>query len=111
MSKRNGVNGSHGTTSTAAVADACEMVEITVPFAHPVETKDYEGEQADSGVVSVGRTGVHVNVQLGAKAARGFMRLRNGLRTSTARLADGRPVWSNADALRYLLESMVDAAD
>lgn len=115
MSKRNNGSGNlatvNGTSSTAAVAEACDMVEITVPFAHPVETRDYEGEQADSGVVSVGRTGVHVNVQLGPKAARGFMRLRNGLRASNARLGDGRPVWTNADALRYLLESMVDAAE
>lgn len=105
MSKRN------GTASTSAVANACETVEIEVPFASPVDSHDYEAEQADNGVVAVGRTGVHVNVQLGAKAARGFMRLRNGLRKANCRLVDGRPVWTNADALRYLLESMVDAAE
>lgn len=106
MSKKN-----NGTSTTAGVADLCETVAIEVPFAPPVAAKDYEVEQADSGVVAVGRVGVHVNVQLGPKAARGFMRLRNGLRRANARLADQRPVWTNADALRYLLESMVDAAE
>lgn len=88
-----------------------DTIVIEVPFAAPVEVADYEVQQAESGVVAVGRTGLHVNVQLGAKAARGFMRLRNGLRLQSARLADGRPVWTNAEALRYLLECMVDAAN
>ena len=101
-----------GPSNTQAVEVALsDTIVIEVPFAPPVEVVDYEVQQAESGMVSVGRTGLHVNVQLGAKAARGFMRLRNGLRIKSARLADGRPVWTNADALRFVLESMVDAAE
>ena len=105
MAKSSRVNGS---TVEVALTDT---IVIEVPFAQPVPVVGYECEQAESGVVSVGRTGLHVNVQLGPKAARGYMRLRNGLRESNAKLADGRPVWTNADALRFLLEGMVDAAE
>jgi hypothetical protein len=109
MGKNRANTNSNGTPQTVEV-DITETIILEVPFAPPVEVADYEVQQAESGVVAVGRTGLHVNVQLGAKAARGFMRLRNGLRENGAKLGDGRPVWTNADSLRFILEAMVDAA-
>jgi hypothetical protein len=71
----------------------------------------YEAQHAAvGGVQLVAPSHTHVNVQLGPKAARALLRIREGLRATGATLPDGRPVFTTADALRFLLETCADAA-
>jgi hypothetical protein len=37
--------------------------------------------------------------------------VRNGLRANNAKMSDGRPVFTNADALRWMLEEIADRLD
>ena len=85
-------------------------VSITLPFGN-CESSGHQGNRIAAGNVEISSRGTHINVQLGAKAARAFARVRNGFREAGVRLPDGRPVWSNADALRYLMETLADAAE
>lgn len=68
----------------------------------------YELERAHSGKIAIGARGTHVDAQLGGDSAEAFLRVRNGLRESNAKLASGRPVYSNADTLRYIMEQVAD---
>ena len=86
------------------------QVEVAFPIGDGDEV-GYHRQLTEGGDVPFEARGVHLNVQLGTKAATAFVRVRNGLRSSGAKLADGRPVWSNADALRYIFEAMAEAAE
>jgi hypothetical protein len=86
--------------------EVVRKVSIELPLGEP-PASGYEREQADAGNVSIGGPDrLHVNAQLGPAAAQAFLQLRAGLRESRACMADGRPVWTNADALRWFLEQV-----
>lgn len=81
-------------------------VIITIPLGQP-PINDYEGQQAASGRVNLQQKSLHLQAQLGPEAATIFIRIRNGLRDRNEKLAgDGRPVWSNVDALRWIMEKI-----
>ncbi|MES2788137.1 MAG: hypothetical protein V4719_00850 [Planctomycetota bacterium] len=87
-----------------------QTVAITLPIAfQPAE--GYEAQQAAEGRVQLGdgpRT--HIDAMLGPVEAAAFMHLRAGLRRDNAKLACGRPVWSNPDVLRWLMQQVAAQA-
>ena len=87
-------------------AETLTPIAIEMPLG-PIDPPGLQATKAEQGYI--GDRGLHLDVRLGKKAARAFARLRNGLRESNARLPDGRPVWTAADTLRYLLEAIADA--
>ncbi len=96
MARKNGV----------AVLEAAEReIIITIPLGIPPDS-GYEAQKAAGGKVEFSQKSAHVDAQLGAEAAVAFLRIRNGLRDKAAKLLSGRPVWSNADALRWLMEQV-----
>lgn len=78
-------------------------ISITIPMGEP-PADSYESKQAASGKVSLTQKSLHLQAQLGPEAATVFLRIRNGLRDINAKLAGGRPVFTNVDALRWLME-------
>lgn len=50
-------------------------------------------------------TSRHLNVQLDPEQATMLVRIKNGLDQSHARLKNGRPVYNQADTVRYILEN------
>jgi hypothetical protein len=86
------------------VLEASEVM-IAIPLGLPPD-HGYEANQAKAGKVSLTQRAVHIHANLGETAAHAFLRIRNGLRERTAKLASGRPVWSNTDALRWLMEQV-----
>lgn len=82
------------------------VVRIPIGDGHEV---GYQQQLLDSGELDIESRGVHVNVQLGRKATIGFAMARSGLRQANARLADGRPVWTNAEVLRYIFDAIADS--
>ena len=99
---------SPGLESTTAVARQKEIA-LSIPLGQ-AELTGYQRELTDEGEVLFESRGIHLNVQLGQKAAAAFSAFRNGLRAAGEKLPDGRPVYSNADALRWLCESIASAA-
>ena len=99
-------------TATATI-EATE-IHVALPFVELDEelSAGFEAREAAGGNVALRtRSRAHVNVHLGKKATQSLLRLREGLRVSGARMPDGKPVWTTADALRYLLEAIADAAE
>lgn len=68
------------------------------------DTQGYQSQLVESGDVPVDVRGVHLNLNLGQKAAAAFVRFRNGLRTTNPKID------TNADALRWLFEQIADAS-
>lgn len=67
----------------------------------------YERQQAEGGKLSMSqRSGTHLQVQLKPHEAETFLRIREGLRATNAKLDDGRPVWTNPDVLRYVMAAV-----
>jgi len=87
-----------------------EMITLELPIGAG-EQPGYQAELIEAGEVSLEQPGTHFNLQIGPRGAAAFVRVRNGLRDSGATLPGGRPVWSNADALRWMMEAMADAID
>lgn len=85
--------------------DKLGAVTVELPIGE-LPAEGYELDRAHGGKIAIGSRGTHVDAQLGGDAAEAFLRVRNGLRDSNAKLASGRPVWSNADALRYIMEQV-----
>lgn len=77
---------------------------ITVPVAEAKGT-GYEYQAAASGRVKIG---VHVDAQLGRELAPAFLKIREGLRASNAKLKNGRPVYNNVDTLKWLIEQVAN---
>lgn len=90
--------------SRAAVV-AAEEISITIPIGDG-PPDGYEALQAQRGKVSLSQPTLHIDAQLGPEAAMAFLRMRNGLRDSNAKLGSGKPVWTNVDALRWLMEQV-----
>jgi hypothetical protein len=86
----------------AAVEEAAEII-ISIPIGDGPEP-GYEAQQVRSGKVTLSQPTLHLQAQLGPEAAAAFIRIRNGLREQNAKLCGGRPVWTNVDALRWLME-------
>lgn len=93
--------------SAKSNSDSIQTATLEIPMGPP-DSAGYLADKAEKGFI--GDRSMHLDVRLGPKAARAFASLRNGLRTSGARLEDGRPVWTSAETLRFLLESLADAA-
>ena len=74
-------------------------VLIEMPLGAAPEADSYERQKLNRGIVSV-------EAKLGKDAAIAFVRVRNGLRDANAKLNSGRPVWTNADALRWMMEQI-----
>jgi hypothetical protein len=93
------------TKQVEAVAAALLELPIGAP---PVA--GYEDKQVHSGKVSLAprRSRLHVQAQLGPEAATAFIRIRNGLREQNEKLSDGRPVWTNVDTLRWMMERVAE---
>src|SRR5689334_122784 len=102
--------------TTGDAAEAAQVAGVTLgelALTLPVGDDEHVGYQSqliEGGDVPLEVRGVHLNVHLGSKAAMIFARIRNGLRATGAKLDDGRPVWSNADALRYVFEALAEAS-
>lgn len=92
-----------------ASATVADQVTITLPIGGG-EQPGYQSQLIEGGDVSLDPYDAHVNVNLGRKAAVALVRVRNGLRAAGAQRGDGRPVWTNADALRFIFEAIADAA-
>ena len=97
--------------ATATAVEPVEPVEPTgelsivgIPFGDLPE--GYEQQQAAAGRLAMGG---HINVQLDRENAERFLRVRQGLRDDNRKLSGGRPVWTSADAFRWLLENMAPA--
>ena len=88
-----------------AAAVTAEEISISIPIGDGPEP-GYEEKQARSGKVMLIQPKLHIQAQLGEEAATAFIRMRNGLRDQAAKLASGRPVWTNVDALRWLMEQV-----
>jgi hypothetical protein len=82
-----------------------EEVMIAIPIGLP-PSEGYEAKQAQHGKVTLAQPTLHLQAQLGPEAATAFLRMRNGLRGQNAKLAGGKPVWTNVDALRWLMEQV-----
>jgi hypothetical protein len=95
----------------AKAKDKLEAV-IAVPLGDMPSIQGYEQEQCAAGMVTIEGypPRVHIQAQLGPEAAMAFMRIRNGLREQNAKLGNGRPVYSNADTLRWLMEQVAGEA-
>jgi hypothetical protein len=92
------------TKQVEAVEDGLEiMIAIPIGVAQP---DGYEAKQATSGRVNLSKPTLHIEAQLGAEAAMVFLRVRNGLRERNAKMANGKPVWTNVDALRWVMEQI-----
>lgn len=76
----------------------------TVPISVPVEPVEADGYEAQQ--IARGQLRLHVNAQLGKDAANTFMQIREGLRKSNAKLQDGKPVWSNVETLKWMMEQV-----
>lgn len=87
-----------------AVAEAAEII-ISIPIGVGPE-EGYEAKQAQSGKLMLSQPTLHIQAQLGPEAATAFLRIRNGLRERDAKLSSGKPVWTNVDALRWLMEQV-----
>jgi len=89
------------------------MAEKTVTIQLPIGKDDQAGYQTqlrDAGQVPLDERGTHLNLHLGPKAARILVRIRNGLRSKNAKLSDKKPVFSNADTIRYVFENLIESA-
>jgi hypothetical protein len=107
--KNAGKTGNGKAAPQAATAPA--EITLSLTLGAP-ERPGFQTELIAGGEMTLdGDTGAHLNVQVGPRGAAVFARYRNALRASEAKRPDGRQVWSNADALRYLLESMADAIE
>lgn len=95
--------------SEGSVVESAQEVILELPIGDP-PASGYEGKQVLSGRVGLApkNARLHVQAQLGHEAAVTFIRIRNGLRGKNARLSDGRPVWTNVDALRWIMEQAAE---
>lgn len=84
-----------------------EIITVAIDIPLGELPPGYETQLAARGRINFGRT--HLQVQLKQDEAEMMLRLRQGLRDSNAKLADSRPVVSNADALRWLLSQLSTA--
>ena len=87
------------TMATNGKADKKQSVLIEVPLGTPPNDDSYEQQKVNRGIVSV-------EAKLGKQAAIAFVRVRNGLRAQNAKLENGRPVWSNADTIKWMMEQV-----
>lgn len=72
----------------------------------------YDGRLAAGGNAKFKVPGrAHLNLHLGEKAAQALLRMRNACRSNGQKMANGKPVFSTADTLRWLLEMIADEAD
>lgn len=87
--------------------DSKSEVALRLPVAS-TRLKGYELELIKQGNVSLDDDGrLHVNVWLGKAEAEAYCRLRAGLREARATTSEGKPVFSNNDVLRWLLQQVV----
>lgn len=79
-----------------------QYVDIRLPIG-PMPTKGYDVQQAQSGKLSVSETGSrHLQMRLRPEEAMVFLRIREGIRLTNERLADGRPAWNTPDVQRII---------
>lgn len=81
------------------------VATITVPLGDFVP-EGYERETVAGGRLTAHDPGLHLNLVVGKELAEQFLRMRTGLRAEHAKLPDGRPVFSNADVVRWLLSQV-----
>ena len=81
---------------------------ITVPLGEASAAVGYEIESAEAGRITANAPGLHLNLSVGREQAIFFSRIRAGLREQNATLPDGRPVFTNADVVRWLLSQHGD---
>ena len=105
----NGKNG-NGAAPRQASAEAVGDIQLTLPVGS-VEQSGYQSELIAGGEMSLDVTAAHLNINVGARGASAFVRVRNGLRAAGSKLQDGRPVWTNADALRFIVDAIADAVE
>ncbi len=84
------------------LVEAVKQVIVELPLGKPF-SEGYEKDLATSGKIQLDQGPRHVQLQMKPEEAQVFLRLRDGLRSSNAKLDDGRPVWTNADVMRWLL--------
>lgn len=92
------------------IADAVKQVIVELPLGSP-NSEGYETDLATSGRVQFDQGPRHLQLQMKPEEAQMFLRLRDGLRSSNAKLDDGRPVWTNADVMRWLLLAISKAEE
>lgn len=85
---------------------AMDEVSVILPVGDAVPV-GYQQQLVEGGEVPFeGQRGFHLNLQIGKDAAMAFTRVRSGMIARGATLPNGRPVWSNADVLRCILEQI-----
>lgn len=83
-------------------------ISIALPVVEAGEQPGYQSELIEAGELPLDISPARFNVSVGGRGASAFVRVRNGLREQNAKLQDGRPVYSNADALRWILDAIAD---
>ena len=94
---------------TAPAAEPGE-IQITLPVGGG-ERPGFQRELVEAGELSLDVTAVHLNINVGRRGAAAFVRVRNGLIARGAKLEGGRPVFTNADALRFIVEEIANAVN
>ncbi len=85
-------------TKKQAATIKSDELSLTINFELPeYEPEGYESEQVN------GAATVHTDLQFGARHAAALFRLREALRDKRV-ILNNRPVWSNVDVIRWLLE-------
>jgi hypothetical protein len=82
-------------------------VAVEIPVMFNQQGSGYEFQQAQSGNVMISDK-VHLNLHLGEKGSLAFLSIRNALRFQNAKFSDGKPVFSNADTVRWLVEQVAE---
>lgn len=97
-----GLNGIH-LDDGLAPSQSLQTRTIEVPFGDLPPSRGYEAQEVECGRIGLG---LHVNAQLGREDAETFIRIREGLRSTNGRLKDGKPVWTNVEVLKWMMEQV-----
>jgi hypothetical protein len=87
------------------VKESAAAVAIMLPIGED-EAAGFQREQIAEGKLSLDHPGIHFDAHVGPRGAAAFVRVRNGLRAAGAKFTNGRPVFSNADVLRFICDAM-----
>jgi hypothetical protein len=83
------------------MSEVCKVL-VEIPLLDKVENQQgYSAQREAAGHLNFAG---HLNIQLGKESAQTFIRLREALKAISAKLPNGRPVASNSDVLKWMLQ-------
>lgn len=92
-------------------ADEVKVIQVAMEVPVAQMRGGYEAKQAMSGKLNfAGRVTRKTQVHLSPDEAVCFLQIREGLLHSNMRLANGEPIKSNADVIRWLVGQVISAA-